>query len=454
MMNFIDKYIMPFANKLGNNRHLLAIRDALVGMIAITMIGSLAVLLNNLGSVPGIGKPYQNLMISIFGETWTTLGGDIWWGTLAFMTIFAVFGISHKLAKSYGDDGFEAMLVAAASFFVLIPQVGNVTITPEGGEAVTGGAWGFISWNYFSATALFTGIVVAIAATEIFVRLAKVKKLEIKLPDGVPPAVARSFAKLLPGMATIFIMGLFGLILRKFISNGAYLNDWLNTVLVTPLTGAVDSLPFAILIVGLVHGFWMIGLHGPNILGGITTPLMTKLGQENLNMYAQGVKDLSEYNILSGAFLDAFVYLGGSGATLGLIVAMFIAGRKRNKQLLALGTPPGIFQINEPILFGLPIVLNPIWFIPFVLGPILMTVTAYLSISLGLVHPVVADIPWVTPAIIGGLLATGGHISGAVLAAVNLAISFVVYLPFVIAQGKMDAKKIKAAENKTDTLNM
>ncbi|MFB3170065.1 PTS transporter subunit EIIC [Neobacillus sp. 179-C4.2 HS] len=454
MMNFIDKYIMPFANKLGNNRHLLAIRDALVGMIAITMIGSLAVLLNNLGSVPGIGKPYQNLMISIFGETWTTLGGDIWWGTLAFMTIFAVFGISHKLAKSYGDDGFEAMLVAAASFFVLIPQVGNVTITPEGGEAVTGGAWGFISWNYFSATALFTGIVVAIAATEIFIRLAKVKKLEINLPDGVPPAVARSFAKLLPGMATIFIIGLFGLILRKFISSGAYLNDWLNTVLVTPLTGAVDSLPFAILIVGLVHGFWMIGLHGPNILGGITTPLMTKLGQENLNLYAQGVKDLSEYNILSGAFLDAFVYLGGSGATLGLIAAMFIAGRKRNKQLLALGTPPGIFQINEPILFGLPIVLNPIWFIPFILGPILMTVTSYLSISLGLVHPVVADIPWVTPAIIGGLLATGGHISGAVLAAVNLAISFVVYLPFVIAQGKMDAKKIKAAENKTDTLNM
>lgn len=448
MMNFIDKYIMPFANKLGNQRHLLAIRDALVGMIAITMVGSLAVLLNNLGSVPGIGKPYEKLMIAVFGETWNTLGSDIWWGTLAFMTVFAVFGISYKLARSYGDDGFEAMLVAAASFFVLIPQIGNVSITPEGGEAVTGGAWGFISWNYFNATALFTGIVVAIIATEIFVRLAKVKYLVIKLPDGVPPAVARSFAKLLPGMATIFTIGLFGLILRKFISDGAYLNDWLNKVLVTPLTGAVDSLPFAMLIVFLVHGFWMIGLHGPNILGGITTPLLTKLGQENVNMYAQGVKDLGEYNILSGPFLDAFVYLGGSGATLGLIVAMFIAGRKRNKQLLALGTPPGIFQINEPILFGLPIVLNPIWFIPFILGPILMTVTAYLSISLGLVHPVVADIPWVTPAIIGGLLATGGHISGAVLAAVNLTISIVVYLPFVYAQGRMDAKKQQSV---TDT---
>lgn len=456
MLKYIDKYIMPFANKLGNNRHLLAIRDALVGMIAITMAGSLAVLFNNLGSVPGIGKPYQKLMVSIFGETWSTLGSDIWWGTLAFMTIFAVFGIAYKLARSYGDDGFEAMLVAAASFFILIPQVGNVSITPEGGEAVTGGAWGFISWNYFSATALFTGIVVAIVATEIFVRLAKIKYLVIKLPDGVPPAVARSFAKLLPGMATIFTMGLFGLILRKFISDGAYLNDWLNKVLVTPLTGAVDSMPFAILIVFLVHGFWILGLHGPNILGGITTPLMTKLGQENVNMYAQGVKDLSEYNILSGPFLDAFVYLGGSGATLGLIIAMFIAGRKRNKQILAIGTGPGIFQINEPILFGLPIVLNPIWFIPFILGPVIMTITAYTSISLGLVHPVVADIPWVTPAIVGGLLATGGHVSGAILAIVNLAISIVIYIPFVIATGRIDAKKEqgKSSNQSNDTLNV
>ncbi|MFJ7726949.1 PTS sugar transporter subunit IIC [Neobacillus sp. NPDC097160] len=452
-MSFVDKYIMPFANKLGNNRHLLAIRDALVGMIAITMIGSLSVLLTNLGQVPGIGKYYQNLMVSLFGERWNTLGSDIWWGTLAFMTIFAVFGIAHKLAKSYGDDGFEAMLVAAASFFVLIPQVANVSITPEGGEAVSGGMWGVISWNYFNATALFTGIIVAIVATEIFVRLAKVKYLVIKLPEGVPPAVSRSFAKLIPGMTTIFVIGLFGLLLRKFISDGAYLNDWINKVLVTPLTGAVDTMPFAILVVLLVHGFWILGLHGPNILGGITTPLMTKLGQENVNMYAQGVKDLGEYNVLAGSFLDAFVYLGGSGATLGLIIAMFIAGRKRNKQILALGTPPGIFQINEPILFGLPIVLNPIWFIPFILGPIIMTVVAYLSISLGLVHPVVADIPWVTPAIVGGLLATGGHISGAVLAAVNLLISVLIYLPFVIAVGRIEARKAKENTSTEPTVN-
>ncbi|MCS0787696.1 PTS sugar transporter subunit IIC [Cytobacillus pseudoceanisediminis] len=435
MMTFIEKYIMPYAMKFGNNRHLLAIRDALIGMIAITMVGSFAVLFNNLGEII---KPYGRLMESIFGESWKTLGGDIWWGTFAFLTIFAVFGISHRLAKSYGDDGFEAMLVAAACFFLLVPQVGQVPNTE--------GVWGFIGYGYFNATALFTGIVVALLATEVFIRLTRVKAFIIRLPDGVPPAVAGAFAKLVPGMLTIFIFGVAGLLFRKM-TNGEFLNDWLNATLVAPLTNAADSLPFAILIVFLVHGFWAVGLHGPNILGGVTTPLFTSLGTKNTDLYAQGVADLDKYAILAGPFLDAFVYLGGSGATLGLIIAMFIAGRKRHKQMLALGTPPGIFQINEPLLFGLPIVLNPIWLIPFISAPVIMTVVAYLAIKWGLVYPVVvASIPWVTPAGIGGYLATGGHISGAVLALVNLAISIVIYLPFVYVTGKMDEKKLKQVQ--------
>ncbi|MFJ7756502.1 PTS sugar transporter subunit IIC [Peribacillus muralis] len=449
MMTFIDKYIMPGAVKVGNNRHLLAIRDALIGMIAITMIGSFAVLFNNLGQVI---KPYGRMMEAIFGPAWNTLGGDIWFGTFAFMTVFAVFGISYKLARSYGDDGFEAMLVSAACFFLLLPQIGNVTLTIDD-KAVSGGAWGFVSVNYFNATALFTGIVVALIATEIFVRLSRVKYLVIKLPDGVPPAVARSFAKLIPGMATIFAAGLFGLLFRKA-TDGQVLNDWLSKVIVSPLQSAVDSLPFAILLVFLVHLLWMIGLHGPNILGGITTPLFESSGVKNIDLYAKGVKDMDQYGVLAGSFLDAFVYLGGSGATLGLIIAMIIAGRKRYKQMIALGGAPGVFQINEPILFGLPIVLNPMWFIPFVLGPVITTVISYIAVSSGMVFPIVAKIPWVTPPIVGGFLATGGHVSGAVLAAINLVISTAIYLPFVYAQVKIDTKNKTELTKDSETLSV
>lgn len=438
MNSFLEK-IMEGAGKIGNNRHLLAIRDTLVGMIAITMIGSFAVLINNLGQII---KPWGKMLEAIFGKNYTALGGDIWFGTFAFLTIFAVFGIANQLAKSYGDDGFEAMFIAAACFFILLPQVAQV-------EGVKDGVWGLISVNYMNATALFTGIIVALLSTEVFVRLARVKYMIIKLPEGVPPAVARSFAKLLPGMLTIFIFAVAGKLFR-IATDGVFLNDWLNKVLVSPLSNAADSLPFAVLVVLLVHLFWALGLHGPNILGGITTPLFTKLGTENIDLYAQKVTDLDKYSVFAGSFLDAFVYLGGSGATLGLLIAMFIAGRKRHKQLLALGTPPGIFQINEPVLFGLPIVLNPIWLIPFILAPIITTIISYLAVSFGLVFPVVANIPWVSPPIVGGWLATGGHISGAVLAAINLVISCVIYLPFVYAQAHIEDKKLKNTQSVSD----
>lgn len=441
MMNFMEKYILPGATKLGNQRHLLAVRDALIGMLAITMVGAFAVLINNLG---GAIKPYDKMMLTLFGDNYRQLGGDIWFGTLAFMTIFAVVGIAYKLARSYDDDGFEAMLVALSCFFVVSPSVANITLTISGKE-VTGTSGNFFGISYVNSTALFTGIIIALLATELFVRLSKVKYLVIKLPDGVPPAVSRSFAKLFPGMITIFIFGLVSLLFRMA-TNGEYFHDWINRILVAPLTNSADSLPFALALGLLIHLFWMLGLHGPNILGGITTPLFTKLGTENIDMYAAGVSNMDKYHVMAGPFFDAFVFLGGSGATLGLLISLWIASKKR-KQMVALGLPPGIFQINEPVLFGMPIVLNPIWAIPFILTPLVLTAISYLAISLHLVYPVVTTIPWVTPAVFGGWLATGGHVSGAVLAAINLIISIVIYLPFVMIQERMDQKKINKAKD-------
>jgi PTS system cellobiose-specific IIC component len=126
---------------------------------------------------------------------------------------------------------------------------------------------------------------------------------------------------------------------------------------------------------------------------------------------------------------------------------MFIVNRRRNKQMIALGTPPGLFNINEPIIFGLPIVLNPIWLVPFICTPIILTIISYLAVQTHLVFPIVSTIPWVTPPIIGGYLATGGHWSGAVLAAVNLVISVIIYLPFVVAAERLEAKKSSEASS-------
>lgn len=432
IMKFMDKYIIPVAGKLGAQRHLVAVRDGFVAMIPITMIGALATLVNNL-PIPA----YQNFMKNTFGDTWTTLGGDLWWGSIATMALFLVVGVAYNLAKSYDEDGLQAGLIALSIFFVMSPQVAN--IVTEAGDKVSG--WGFVPSGYISNSALFTAIVIGLLATEIFVKLSRIKKINIKMPDGVPPAVARSFAKLIPGMLTIAIFGAIGLLI-KTLSGGLFLNDLLNTYLAAPLKGAADSLGSTMLITFFIHALWTIGLHGANIAMPITETLLMDLGAENAALAQAGATE--GFHTLAGAFLDAFVYLGGSGMILGLIIALIIAGRRR-KDMIALGLAPSVFNISEPVIFGLPIVLNPIYMIPFVLAPVVCSAVAYLAIDMGLVMPVIAaKIPWVTPPILGGFLATG-HWSGAALAAVNLLISIVIYIPFVIAAEKIDKRKATLA---------
>ncbi|MGL5507930.1 MAG: PTS sugar transporter subunit IIC, partial [Paraclostridium sp.] len=434
LMSFMDKYVIPVAGKIGSQRHLVAVRDGFVAMIPVTMVGALATLINNLPF-----DAYQNFMAGIFGENWKTFGGDLWWGSIATMALFLVVSVAYNLAKSYDEDGLQAGLIALSIFFIMSPQVAS--FTTEAGEAVSG--WGFIPNGYVSNSALFTAIAIGLLATELFVKLSKVKKMTIKMPDGVPPAVARSFAKLIPGILTIFVFGAIGILIKKF-SGGLFINDLLNTYLATPLKGVADSLGSTLLITVFIHVLWTIGLHGANIAMPITETLLIDLGAENAALAQAGATE--GFHTLAGAFFDAFVFLGGSGMILGLMIALVIAGRKR-KDMIALGLAPSCFNISEPVIFGLPIVLNPIFMIPFVLAPVVCATVAYLAIDFGLVMPVIAPkIPWITPPIISGFIATG-HWTGAALAAVNLLISIVIYIPFVIASEKIDQKNAHANEN-------
>ena len=425
---FIDKYIMPVAAKIGNQRHLSAVRDGFVSIISIVMVGSLAVLINNL---PFEG--YKKLMIGIFGENWTVLGGNIWWATFAMSAIFSVMTISYSLAKSYGEDGIVAPIIALGAFFTLVPQTVKI---PESTESI----WGVLDWNYLSQNALFTALIVALVSTEIFVRLAKWDKLVIKMPDGVPPAVSKSFAKLFPGMFTIVAFGILGVLINKF-SDGKYLNELINEAVATPLKQMTDSVVTAMLIPFLNQFFWFCGLHGSNILTPIISPLFGPLLQDNqviLNNHGN-IKDMA---VVAGPFLDAFVYMGGSGTTIGLLIAIFgLSKNKHSRDIAGLGIAPAVFNINEPVIFGMPLVLNPVFVIPFILTPPLLGLISYLAIKSGLVYPVVANIPWTMPPVLGGFFATGGHLSGAVLAAVNLVLSIIIYAPFVVVADRIEMKK-------------
>jgi PTS system cellobiose-specific IIC component len=411
IMEFLEKYFVPVAGRIGSQRHLVAIRDGFVTIMPLILIGSLAVLFNNF-PIPG----WANFMKGIFGEQWNSFGGTLWNGTFAIMSLLVVFTISYHLAKSYDKDGLTAGVVSFGSLLMLYAGSGKDWALP---------------FAYLGAQGLFVSLFVALVVTEIFVKLMGNKRLVIKMPDTVPPAVGRSFAALLPSLIIFVIFGALKLVL---IAVGVPdVHQFIFELIQKPLLGLASSLPAALLVVFLVHLLWFFGLHGTNILLPITTALFLPLMEANVKSFQAGQ---AAQNIVTSSFFDTFVYMGGAGTSVCLLIAILIVGRREeNRAKAKLGVGMAAFNINEPVLFGVPLVLNPIYLIPFILLPVLLTVISYSAIAIGIVPKTIAIVHWTMPPFISGFLATGS-IMGVLLQIVNIAIGIIIYIPFVLAAEK------------------
>jgi len=413
-MEFMERYFVPVAARIGGQRHLVAIRDGFVSIMPLILAGSFAVLLNN---TLFVWVPSLNFLSGIMG--------NVWWGTFAIMTLLVVFSTGYHLAKGYNVDALAAGLIAVGSF---------ITVTPQAhGQA----GWGYIHWGYLNATGLFTGLIVALIATEIFTLLIK-KNIIIKMPDNVPPAVGKAFAAVIPGVVTLFVFGIIAFIITKLNANSLY--DLIYNTIQKPLQGFSQGVGSAIVLAMLINLFWFFGLHGANIMDPIMNSLYLPALEANATAVQQG---LAAPNAITRVFFDTYVHLGGSGATLALILAIFIVSRKRReyREVAKLSTPLGIFQINESVMFGLPMVLNPLMFIPFLIIPGVLTFTAWLATATGLIPPTYIAIPWITPVGIGAFLATGGNIMAALVALINFAIATVIYIPFLVLAERMHTDK-------------
>ncbi|GGE81524.1 PTS sugar transporter subunit IIC [Priestia taiwanensis] len=423
MIQFLEKYFIPVAGKIGAQRHLVAIRDGFMVIMPLIIAGALAVLFNNF---PIDGWPKW-----LADNGYNAIAGNIWTGSFAIMGLLIAGTVAYNLAKGYGVDGMSAAALSIGVFVIFSPLTGNDTFG--------------IQFSYLGAQGLFVALFVAIFVTEIF-RFLIQKNFTIKMPDGVPPAVARSFAALLPGMAVLLIAGL----AQYFIAtSGGNVFTWVFTTIQQPLQGFGDSLPALLLIAFLNHFLWFFGLHGSNILGGLIDPIYLPLIEENIKVFGETGNAADVPNLVTKQLLDAFVYMGGSGTTLALLIAVLIFAKSNQARSVGkLATPSGLFNINEPVMFGFPIVLNPMMLVPFILTPLVLSLTSYFAISWGWVSKTVAIAPWTAPPIMSGWIVTGGDVMGIVLQVVNLAIAVLLYVPFVIAADKQ-MQRAEATAQKT-----
>ena len=237
--------------------------------------------------------------------------------------------------------------------------------------------------------------------------------------------VEDSFAALIPGAFVMLIFFALNLVLNIFGTNAF---DLVFNFLQIPLLHLGDTVWAMIIAYIFLHVFWFFGVNGSSVVGAVFNPILLTLSLENVEYFKNGT---GAPHIVNAQFQDLFATFGGAGSTLSLLIAMLIVCRsKRIKELGKLALVPGIFGINEPIIFGLPIVLNPLIFIPFVLVPTFNIIVSYIMMNLHLV-PITNGvlIPWTTPIIISGFLATNW--AGALLQLVLLIIGVFIYIPFI-----------------------
>jgi cellobiose PTS system EIIC component len=418
---WMEEHFVPVAGRIGGQRHLVAIRDGFATITPIIMAGAFAVLFNNLGF-----EWYQNLLNSLLPVGWKSWGGNVWSGSFAIMSILIVFTVSYHLARSYDKDGLAAGVVGVAASMILYAT------TPDGA----------LPYTFLGAQGLFIALIVALVSTEIFVKLIGNPRLVIKMPNGVPPAVTKSFAALIP---SIIILAIAAGIKQLFITISIPdMHQALFFTLQKPLQGIAGSLGGVLIIILVSQVLWFFGLHGSNILAPIINALLLPLLLANTEAIKSG---LQPENILNSQFLDSYVNMGGSGATIGLIIAIYMLGKKsgvQQKTIANLGVGPGCFNINEPVIFGMPLVLNPMYFIPFILAPMVSAIIAYVLTYIGFVPKVSIMATWTTPPILGALISTNS-VMGAVTALICLVTSVLIYIPFVYMAGRQEVAEERAA---------
>ena len=428
---FVDKFT-EFAAKLGSQIHLSSLRDAFATIMPLYILAGVAVLFNNTifqwflsGSSLASAQYWGNLLVN---------------ATLNISSLLIATVIGYCLSRNRGyDNPIAAALVSLATLIIMMPA--SVTVVPDGaadGVVVSG----VLTFNNIGTQAMFAGIIIGLAATELFIYISGIKKLQINMGDSIPPAVGNSFSVLLP---FIIVMAFFAVI--SAILNNVFHTDLISIITVMiqePLRGVTTGLFGCVLIYSLGNLLWLFGIHQTVLNGSLLEPLLLVNMTQNMAAYAAGQ---AVPNIINAAFVPAFGMMGGSGSTIALIIATLLFGRnKATRAICKLSVAPGCFNINEPVIFGYSIVYNITMIIPFVLLPAIGIIIGYIATALNFINECVVYIPWTTPPLLSGYLATSGDFRAVIVQIIIIAVGVLLYLPFVKINDKL-MDQVSAEEN-------
>ncbi|WP_251717424.1 PTS sugar transporter subunit IIC [Lactobacillus agrestimuris] len=427
IVKWLEDYILPIANRLAQIRWLVALRNAFISMLPITIAGSLAVLVKSLitASKTQLGWTTFSAIMSPL----SMISDVVWRGTYALFALFLAVALGYQLAKTFEINRLMGALVSLASFMMSIANYVKVKIQ---GNVIT--AKDAFDISQFSTTGIFTAILFGSLGFLIYFLCYRARLL-LHINANLPHAEQVAFDALIPGIISIFGIGTINYIFQ--VTTGTYFGNWLLNSIQGPLVRMGQGFGMVVLVTVLVQVFCFFGFNGLGVLAPIVDSIW--LTAQNINITAANNGKIPDYLWVSGSF-NAFAWFGGAGGTLALIIAILVFSKRSDYRTVAkIALAPGIFNINEPIVYGIPVILNPVYCIPFVVAPLVNVSFSYWITKMGLVNPVQVAVPWIMPPIIGPYLACNYDWRAIVLSIINIIIAVAIWTPFVFAADKIEA---------------
>ncbi|MGF2110229.1 PTS cellobiose transporter subunit IIC [Enterococcus casseliflavus] len=424
LFQLLEKAVMGPMGKISQYKIVRSIMAAGMASIPFTIVGSMFLVFNILPiTFPFLADFFEATFLN-FSDLYMLANST----TMGLLALYFCIVLGYEYSKIIQVEEnldltpINGALLGVFATLMSIPQLvfdgGKMTQMNDVEEGLING-WliGADGVARLGTVGIFTGIVMAVVAVQLY-RLCVKNNWVIKMPEEVPEGVARSFTALIPafvvavvvltinGVLVVLGTDIFQLVAIPFGFVTHLTNSWLGIMV----------------IYFLAHALWLVGIHGFNIISPLITPIMLA----NLAANVEGASFP-----LAGQFTNGYVTLGGSGATLGFTLFMiYIAKSKQMKVLGRAAIVPSIFNINEPIIFGVPIIYNPYLAIPFLLAPMASATIAYFATRMELIRPMIANIPFPTPVGLGGFIGTGGDWRAGVVAIVCAVVSFLIYFPF------------------------
>lgn len=430
MSKFSEKFedfLMIVAEKVDDNKYLSSVKNAFTTFMPFIIVGSFATLFNSLICSTTTGLAKWIPVLEKIKPAFTAIN----FATMSFMTIPIIFLIAMQLAKFNKVPRYITGVVAVVAYISVIPGVVTVVI-----DEVKGTAAG-IPAAALGAQGLFIGMILAILVTELFSKLMKIEAIKIKMPPSVPAGITTSFNTLIPIMITLVITSILGNIFYNF--TGIYINEFIYTVVQAPLEVIFQSPIGIIAIVIIAQLFWFLGIHGGLVISPIRNPLIAAAIAANVAAASSG--SVPDQAVTYGFWLN-FIVAGGAGITLSLIFAIFIFSKREDHKMIAkLSFLPGLCGISEPIVFGLPLVLNPTFAIPFIFNSGIATAIALFATNIGFLPCNTVDTPFGVPILIGPFIGHGWP--GVVVQLIIFAMCTLTWAPFVVMANKQKEKEVE-----------